>query len=170
MKTARTMTLMSENRKVDLKLENIYLNHGEIPSEKMTVPVTASNFTRQLTKVDILLEGGERDEFNSLRLLLQLPDGRELTVRVKTFGEGGLFWKLAKNLSIKIPEQKFQGKMVPDYRVLKTNKKFMKLLTEKLTELKQLTSIMTVVISKEFKAPAFAEDFYLTKIFAPEEI
>jgi hypothetical protein len=170
MKTARTMTLMSENRKVDLKLENIYLNHGEIPSEKMTVPAIASNFTKRLTKVDILLEGGERDEFNSLRLLLQLPDGRELTVRVKTFGEGGLFWKISKNLSIKIPEQKFQGKMIPDYRGLKKNKKFMKLLTERLTELKQLVPIMTVVISTEFKVPEFAEDFYLTKIFAPEEI
>ena len=167
MKTARTITLMSENRRVTLNVENIYLTQGTIDGAKLTLPVTASNFTRKLTAVDQLLEGGESTEFNSLRLLAELPDGREITVRIQTFGSEGLFAKVATHMNIKLPEVKFNGKTLVDYRQLRKNKKFMTILTERLTALKDLVPTMTVVVSKEFKAPAYAKDYYLTKVFDP---
>ena len=171
----KTATVKSGNRRVELDANALYFSPNTVPSETMKdLPIVASNFKKQLTDLGALIRGGDSERFVGLRLVAELPNGKCVSIRMKTLGANGLFALAAEATKLDIPESTYKGKTVKDYRVLFNNKKFMNTLTKRLEGVADLVANgnLTVTLSKDIGKWNIPSDSYNSEPFelAPKTI
>lgn len=147
----KTVTIMVDGNKFECDAFPLYLN-SDAQLETGTLrdlPVGKSNFKKQLTALGALIKGGDDVTFSGLRFLVDLPDGRAISVRVKSLGAKGMF--ALASTGIDIPEAIFNGKTVKDYRVMYNNPIFLSTLMERLEGVADLVANnrITVTLSKD---------------------
>ena len=147
----KTATIMVDGNRFECDTFPLYLNSdAQLPTTTMKdLPVTGSNFKKQLTALGSLIIGGDGTVFKGLRFLVALPDGRSVGVRIKNLGARGLFALATTGMNI--PETTFNGKTVKDYRVLYNDPIFLSTLMERLEGVKSLVDEgrITITLSED---------------------
>ena len=147
----KTATIMIDGTRFECDAFPLYLNSdAQLSTATMKdLPVSKSNFKKQLTALGALIKGGDDVMFSGLRFMVDLPDGRLVSVRVKSLGAKGIF--ALASTGVTVPESMFNGKMTKDYRVMHNNPMFLSTLMERLEGVADLVSQgrITVTLSKD---------------------
>ena len=167
----RGLTLMDHGNRYDLALDPMKVVEGSLPEGKFACKVIQTNFKKELGKLQQLLTGKSEEDFSRLKFLIELPDGSVTYAKVKTLGAKGLFAQVAKGLKgiPKLETKEFKGYDYIDYKPLFDNKRFMKVLLERLELIPELLEGLEVVVSKEFPLWESQIDLPVTNIWSKEE-
>ena len=167
-------TVMSGGSKAGISCEELYIATGDLPTDTMrNLPVVASNFRKQLTELEILLRDElHRDiegKFVGLRLVVELPNGKHMSVKVQTLGKNGLFALAVEGTKLgeTLKYTEYKGYSTKDYRPLFDNSEFMASLAKRLEGVIELVAKgnLTITLSKDIEGFSRKHMPYVAQMF-----